>query len=242
MDIKLIQPIYFEIKETNKIVRNNMQRISIITILLLLCVSTLKGQYVFPSGGEDGYDWRVGTTQVISWSKYFMDTTKTIDIYLWNADVATYSLIATEVPVLDEYYLWEIPTEQTLGEHFKVKIIYSNNFLPKFKYVSSDFFSIKKALLQYFSVNNNVIRKIKNNHFTMYPNPASSELSIESGNKFFGIEIYDLEGSIVLYRRFGYTNNYLLDLRGVNKLSSSTYNVQVRFMGEVVTKQLVIGN
>jgi len=210
----------------------------IILFFFLLCFSVLRSQYVLPSGGEDGYDWRAGTTQVISWSKYFMDTTKTIDILLWNADSASFSTIATNIPVMDEYYLWSIPSIQPTGEQFKIKIVYHKGFLPMFKYMSNDFFSIKQQqsppTISYVT-----FIKSKKNSFTIYPNPSftSNVINIKSASQFYGIEIYDVLGSLILDKRFNYTNNYELKL---DKFASGAYTVLVRFMGNTVTEQLSI--
>ena len=218
-----------------------MRNLILIATIFLLAFANLKSQYIMPSGGEDGYDWRVGTTQVITWSIYFMDTTRTIDILLWNADEADFSTIAKNIPVTAEYYLWDIPGSHPTGEQFKVKIIYHNGFLPKFKYISDDFFSIKEQmrLSQKELTSSPIIARHKTNSFTLYPNPASNVLHIESSNKFFSIEIYDVHGSLVSFNRFDYTNNYQLDLI-TSKLAQGTYTVLVRFMGDFVTEQLII--
>jgi len=219
-----------------------MRKITLSTaILFLVAFATVRSQYVMPSGGEDGYDWRVGTTQVISWSKYFMDTTRSVDILLWNADSASFSTIVTNISVSDEYYLWDIPSSHPTGEQFKVRVVYSNGFLPQFKYMSNDFFSIKEAShsLPPPKQPSSLITRTKTNSFKIYPNPASNELFIESDSKFFCIEIYDVNGSVVFFSRFDYTNKQQLNINA-SKLASGTYTVLVRFMGSFETEQLVI--
>lgn len=214
-----------------------MKNIILKTTLLLVAVATLHSQYVLPSGGEDGYGWCRGTTQAISWSKYFMDTTKSIDILLWNADSASFTTIATNIPVADEYYLWEIPLLQALGNHYKIKIVYHNGFLPQFKYVSNGFFSIKASIPQ--QPLPDIMTKSNANSFTIYPNPTSDIINIDSDYKFFGIDIYDVTGGLVYNSRFSYRNDYALSKSGLG-INAGTYIVRVRFMGSVVSKQLSI--
>jgi len=229
--------ILFTIKQIKAMRKTTL----VVAILFLLMVATVRSQYLMPSGGEDGYDWRVGTTQVISWSKYFMDTTRSVDILLWNADSASFSTIATDIPVSDEYYLWNIPAMHPTGEQFKVRVIYSNGFLPQFKYMSNDFFSIKEALNIQPSPHpsRGLITKNKTNSFKIYPNPASDVLHIESGSSFFCVEIYDVNGSVVFFSRFDYTKEHKLNLTS-SKLAQGTYTVLVRFMGSYETEQFVI--
>jgi len=216
---------------------NIMKKAVIILIIFLVGFSTLRSQYVFPCGGEDGYGCVRGTTQAISWSKYFMDTTRSIDILLWNADSVSFTTLATDVPVTDEYYMWSIPSNHPLGNHYKMKIVYHNGFLPQFKYVSNGFFSIKSSILQQSIPA--IITKSNTNTFTLYPNPTSDVINIGSDNKFFGIDIYDILGALVLHRRFSYTNDYVLTKSELG-VGTGTYTVVVRFMGSVVSKQLSI--
>jgi hypothetical protein len=211
-----------------------MEKIVFQAIILLVAVATLNSQYVLPSGGEDGYGWSQGSTQVISWSKYFMDTTRSIDILLWNADAVTYSIIATNIPVRNEYYLWAIPLKHPIGGKFKIKIVYHNGFLPQFKYVSNGFFSIKEPSPPVQIPN--IITKRKTNSFKIFPNPTDGIINIESDSKFFGVEIYNIEGSLVFNRRFNYTNHFNLTAN----LPQGTYTVLVRFMGSTATEQLFI--
>ena len=216
-----------------------MKKIILNLIVFLVAFATLKSQYVMPSGGEDGYDWRVGTTQAISWSKYFMDTTKNIDILLWDANTATFSTIATNIPVADEYYLWEIPLGLPIGNQFKIKIIYSNDFLPQFKYVSNDFFSIK-AQAPPQQIPSPIQIVIKNNApkiVNIFPNPTPDMVNIQCNDNFFCIETYDITGSLVLYKKFDYTNDYQLH---TGELSSGVYTMKIRFMGSSVNEQLFI--
>jgi len=215
--------------------------IILIFVLVLFSVVPLCGQYVFPSGGSDGYHWSAGSVQIITWSKYFMDTTKNVDILLWNADSAMFSVIAENVPVVDEFYVWSIPIDHPVGDLFKVKVIYSDGFLPGFKYISNDFFSIKESVSVFplFPSSVNRVSRNHNNSYDIYPVPSSGDFTISSSAKFFCVEIYDASGGLVLHRRFDYTNEYQIS-SDVSILSSGSYTVLVRFMGSFVTRQLVI--
>lgn len=130
--------------------------------------------------------------------------------------------------------------EQDTGSHFKVKVIYHNGFLPAFKYVSNDFFSIKGRIIQQVQKKfDNFIKNNRLNSIKLYPNPTSNTISIESDNKFFGIELYDVSGAMVYSTRFNYTNTYSVNLVSEG-VKSGVYQLLVRFMGKQVTEQISV--
>jgi hypothetical protein len=219
-----------------------MEKIMKMALLLLLAVATLYSQDIVPSGGRDGNLWYVGSTQFISWPVAFMDTTKTVDIYLWNADSATYSTIAENIPVSDEYYLWTIPVAHPIGEKFKAKVVYHDGYRPDFKLFSKDFFPIEVAT-SIGANGNSSSRPIyvvnKNSNFDIFPNPSSEFITIDSKSKFFSVEIFDTHGELVFHNKFEYRNTYSIDIKRMN-LASSTYSVRVKFLGSEALGKFVI--
>ncbi len=219
-----------------------MKKIIIIIALIAVTATimnnnSLKADYIIPSGGKDGNFWRPGTTQYISWSKPFMDTTKSIDIYLWNAKTATFSQIASNIPVNNNYYLWEIPATQDTGKLFKIKVVYSNNHRPEFSMMSRDFFPIANAVptqpfttVQVYVVN-------PSSNVQAYPNPASSGITIGSEDKFFSVELFSASGNLVYSRQFDYTYSHSIDAAA---FGAGAYTLRVKFLGSTVTENIAI--
>jgi hypothetical protein len=204
--------------------------------LFFVAISSLKSD-IIPSGGLDGNFWQPGSTQFISWSKYFMDTTKTLDIYLWNGDIAEFSLIASNIAVAEGYYLWDIPQDHPTGDLFKVKVVYHNGYFPEFKMVSNDFFPILPPQNNALHKQISVYVLNKNSSIKVFPNPSSSIINIESSDKFFNVELYQMDGTLLHSENFEFKSQYTFD---ASNLPSGSYSLRVKFLGSNVTEQIVI--
>lgn len=217
--------------------KKHIKFIAIAITILIMNIYSLKADYVIPSGGKDGNFWHPGSRQFISWSKPFMDTTKNIDIYLWNGKIPKYTKIASNVPVSNGYYLWDIPATQDTGSLFKVKIVYSNNYNPKFTIMSRDFFPISNAAptLPFTSVQVYVLNPASS--VQVYPNPASDNISISSENKFFSVELFDVAGQLVYSSSFDYSYNHTIN---ATALQVGSYNLRVKFLGSTVTEGIIV--
>jgi len=218
--------------------------ILIATVALFVAIATpLKSQELLPSGGSDGNNWVPGSIQFITWPTIFFDSTKTVDISLWNAKTVSWTTIATDVPTYPGYYAWQIPSNQAPGTHYKLKIVYSNGYKPELKFISADFFSIPMKTTYHSS--NPITRKphtiSKKNKLKIYPNPSSNSdvINIECNNKFYCIELYNLEGIRVYNNIFNYTNTYPLDITKLN-LPTGTYNINIKLMGNIVRDKVII--
>lgn len=77
------------------------------------------------------------STQVITWDSSYYNSD--VSIYLWNADSSSYSLIADSIDYSLGYYQWIIPSNQPIGDYFKIKVMDSIQYR-----MSSDFFSIEE--------------------------------------------------------------------------------------------------
>ena len=55
------------------------------------------------------------------------------------------------------------------------------------------------------------------NNISIYPNPASSMLNIDSENIFTTIEVYNVSGQLILEKTTANTNKYLLDIKQLEK-------------------------
>ena len=217
-----------------------MQTRIIIAILMLLVASaTLKSQDIYPSGGSDGCEWTIGSTQFITWPTYFMDTTQNLDILLWNADSISWTLIASNVPVDSGYYMWSIPSGQPIGNKYKIKLVYSGGYQPEFKFVSSDFFAIRDVDYSAPSKLFNIFVINKSTNLNIFPNPSSEIINIESNNKFFEVELFDNEGKILHSSTFEYQNKCLLDVSKLN-LATGVYNLKVKFLGSFRIEKIII--
>ncbi|MGI6369054.1 MAG: T9SS type A sorting domain-containing protein [Ignavibacteria bacterium] len=207
----------------------------IIIILMFLSISGIAvSSYIIPSGGFDGKAWYRGSEQYISWTTYFIDTTRNIDILLWNADSSSFSTIATHVPASGGYYFWTIPSEHAIGNHFRVKVMYSDNYKPDFSLMSADFFSIEEAIKD-TTIEIHLLEQ--NPSITIYPNPATNEILVESKHKFFAFEIISVDGKILRVENFPFTTQKTISL--VN-LASGKYILRVKFFGSAVVEHLII--
>ena len=209
-----------------------------ITLFLICSINTaFASSYILPSGGKDGSYWRPASNQHISWSKFFLDTTKNLDIYLWNADNSTFTLIGSNIISTSESYVWYVPNNQALGENFKIKLTYANDTSTNFSLLSDDFFPISNdskptlSSVQIFTLNSGYTLQVN-------PIPASDVITVSSDNQFFHIDIYNYVGGLVFNsNNFEYTLEKNID---VSNLPDGVYSVKVKFLGSEATKQLVI--
>lgn len=84
--------------------RIKLIKLSFFIALLFAFNGILLANIILPSGGKDGSYWRPGSVQHISWDKMFLDTTKNINIYLWNGDSSTLTLIGSNILSTLGYY------------------------------------------------------------------------------------------------------------------------------------------
>jgi len=75
--------------------------------------------------------------------------------------------------------------------------------------------------------------------FEIFPNPASKELKIRSnGFEFDKIEIIDLSGKVIFFKKLEYVQNYKIPLA----LSNGTYILKISNKSKTVNKQFVVKN
>jgi len=198
--------------------------------------SLLLANVVLPSGGKDGSFWRPNSVQHISWDVLFVDTTKNLNIYLWNADSSTLTLIGSNIISSTGFYNWHIPNNQVLGENFKIRISYSDT-TSNFYLMSKDFFPISNE--EMVLSNNVFVATEPEVSITVNPHPtqSGSTMTVSSDSKFFHIDIYNLVGSLINSYTFNYTNDYSISLQN---LSTGTYILRVKFLGRVVDKQFIV--
>jgi len=198
--------------------------------------SLLLANVVLPSGGKDGSFWRPNSVQHISWDVLFVDTTKNLNIYLWNADSSTLTLIGSNIISSTGSYNWHIPNNQVLGENFKIRIAYSDT-TSNFYLMSKDFFPISTE--EMVLSNNVFVATEPTVSITVSPHPTQSgnTITVSSDSKFFHIDIYNLVGNLINSYTFNYTNDYSISLQN---LSIGTYILRVKFLGKTVDKQIIV--
>jgi len=210
--------------------------ILILVSLIFAFNTSLLANIILPSGGKDGSYWRPNSTQHISWDVLFIDTTKTLNIYLWNGDSSTLTLIGNNIISSTGYYNWQIPSNQVLGEHFKIRISYSDT-LSDFYLISKDFFPISNDSMV---LNSNVfVATSPEVSVTINPHPVPSNttLDVVSDDKFFHIDMYNLNGVLLGSYNFAYTNNYSISL---SNLTAGTYILRIKFLGKTIDRQIIV--
>ncbi len=215
-------------------------QIHIKKILLLSIISLLSCNLysnIIPSGGLDGKNWKPGSTQFISWNKFFMDTTQNLNIYLWNGETQTLTQLGSNIPAAQSSYTCTLPLSLPAGKLYKVKITYADTNAT-YAIFSKDFFPIGNYEVTPSTAE--IIYTIdKTKEVDISPNPATSKVKITSKNSssFFAVEIYNEAGMKLLSSTFDYTVNKDID---ISSLSTGSYNILIKFLGETISEKLVI--
>jgi len=233
----MVKYIFVKLTTGDNIMSKYRQTIIMILISFFFAFNNLLLANILPSGGKDGSYWRPGSSQNISWDKSFLDTTKTLNIYLWNGDSSTLTLIGNNIISTTEHYIWHIPNNQVLGEHFKIKITYTDT-TSNFYLISKDFFPISNEEIV---LNSNIFTPNNSDSVTVIitPNPISAGniINLSSENKFYHIDIYDISGILINSYNFNYTNNYNID---ISDLSVGSYIVHIKFLRNVAHTQFIV--
>lgn len=124
-----------------------------------------------------------------------------------------------------------------------VGITYSNNLTTVNPYQASyvangDGFAVRYKLSEVWSSNGASENSMNENSVALYPNPATTEIHIQSSEPMKRMEITDMTGAVVLCRDLGLTTSFL---QQVPSLSAGVYFVTiVSITGNASTQKLLI--
>ena len=176
----------------------------------IIMISNISIAKIYPCGGENGEFWSQSSIQKIKWDTSGFEGN--LDIYLWNMNSATFSSIAINVPDSLGEYTWSIPSNQAIGNYFRIMIMQSND--TSIYELSDTFFPIYEGSSQYNDVSENMLISL---NLSIYPNPSSNNTTIKYEvlkSELISIKILNLLGENVLtllVDEFKEVGSYYLD-------------------------------
>lgn len=125
--------------------------------------------------------------------------------------------------------------EEDFSGHYQSNANYGDSFI-EYEFFNENNVSENVKLVVQFVASVVGTEELKQNQFSVYPNPASSKVTIQSELSINKIEIYNQSGQLIKYES---VNENVLMLN-VSEFNQGIYYLKVYSEGNVTTKKLLI--
>lgn len=201
-----------------------------IIIVILVFTTNLNAQEIDKRHDVD-YKIRLGETQRIVWDTSYFNSD--INIYLWNGEKSKDTLIVSNYSGLTGYYNWLVPSDNEIGDYFRVKIELVSH--PNRNISTQTFFAIHPSGGNTINSTNDENSKID---LKVYPNPSSSLVKIQANNNISDIIIFDNTGKEIIN-----IDNLKSKIYSINMsdYANGLYIFQISFAnGQIFTEKVII--